>query len=104
MVGIENIRDQCLAMPGVTERLSWGQPAWFARTLMARVWDDGVLTVKSAEREALAAMAPDTFFWTGHHERSPLLVLIRLDTVDPEQLSELLADSYRLAGRHGRNR
>lgn len=37
----------CLALPGVTERLSWGRPAWFARTLMARMWDEGVLTVKT---------------------------------------------------------
>ena len=94
----DDVRRLCLAMPGVTERLSWGQPAWFARTLMARIWEDGVLTVKTDERDALAGTDPDTFFWTPHHERSPKLVLVRLDRVDTDELDELLQDSYRIAG------
>lgn len=94
----EDVRRSCLAMPGVTERRSWGQPAWFARTLMARIWDDGVLTVKSDERDALAATAPDIYYWTPHHERSPQLVLIRLEEVPGDELAELLQESYRLAG------
>jgi hypothetical protein len=85
-------------MPGVTERESWGQPAWFARTLMARIWEPGVVTVKTLERDALAGSDPDTFFWTPHHERSPQLVLVRLGSVDREELHELLAESYRIAG------
>jgi hypothetical protein len=94
----DSVRQQCLALPGVVERPSWGRPAWFARTLMARVWADGVLTVKTEEREALAGTDPDTFFWTPHHERSPSLVLVRLDRVSEEELAELLQESYRLAG------
>jgi hypothetical protein len=94
----EDVRGICLEMPGVSERPSWNQPAWFARTLMARMWDDGILTVKTAEREALAGTDPETYFWTPHHERSPLLVLVRLERVDQEELNELLMESYRLAG------
>lgn len=94
----DDVRRLCLAMPGVTERLSWQRPAWFVRTLMARMWDDGVLTVKSRERDVLAASDPETFFWTPHHERSPLLVLVRLDRVAGDELVELLGDSYLLAG------
>lgn len=85
-------------MPGVTERASWGQPAWFARTLMARIWEPGVVTVKTLEREALAGTAPETFFWTPHHDRSPQLVLARLESVSPDELVELLEESYRIAG------
>lgn len=85
-------------MPGVTERLSWGQPAWFARTLMARIWDEGVLTVKTEEREALAASDPETYFWTPHHERSPQLILVRMARIEPADLDELLRESYRIAG------
>jgi hypothetical protein len=97
-----DVRNLALAMPDVTERLSWGRPAWFARTLMARIWEPGVLTVKTEEREALAGTEPDTFFWTPHHERSPQLVLVRLDRIDAKLLAELLQDSYRLAGgEHG---
>jgi hypothetical protein len=93
----EDVRRMCLGMPGVTERLSWGQPAWFARTLMARLWEDGVLTVKTDERDVLAAAQPETYYWTPHHDRSPALVLVRLATVADDELSELLEDSYRLA-------
>ncbi len=94
----EDVRRICLALPGVTERISWNQPAWFAKTLMARIWEDGVLTVKTEEREALAGTDPATFFWTPHHDRSPQLVLVRLARIGSEELEELLADSYRLAG------
>lgn len=93
-----DVRRACLAMSGVTERLSWGQPAWFARTLMARMWEDDVVTVKTREREALAGTDPDTYFWTPHHERSPNLVLVRLDRVADDELGELLQESYRIAG------
>ena len=98
MATIEDVRRICLSMHGVTERQSWGQPAWFARTLMARMWEDGVLTLKTEERAALAASDPDTYFWTPHHEPSPQLVLVRLDRVADDELDELLQDSYRLAG------
>ena len=64
----------------------------------ARIWEDGVLTVKTEEREALAGTGPGTYFWTPHHERSPKLVLVRLDRIDVEELDELLQESYRLAG------
>jgi hypothetical protein len=94
----EDVRRVALALPGVVERVSWGQPAWFARTLMARMWDEGILTVKTEEREALAAGAPTTFFWTPHHERSPRLVLVRLDQVSTDELAELITESYRIAG------
>lgn len=87
-----------MAMPGVVERSSWQMPAWFARTLMARMWEAGVLTVKTSEREALVATDPETYFWTPHHERSPRLVLARLDRIDAGELRELLRESYRMAG------
>lgn len=97
----EDVRRACLALPGVTERSSWNQPAWFARTLMARIWEDGILTVKTEEREALAGTDPQTYFWTPHHQRSPQLVLIRLARVGTDELAELLEESYLLAGGRG---
>jgi hypothetical protein len=97
VVAVEHVRRVCLCLPGVSERASWGQPAWFARTQVARMWDDGVLTVKTTERDALAAEDPDTYFWTAHHDRSPMLVLVRLDRIDERTLRELLAESHRLA-------
>jgi hypothetical protein len=93
----DDVRRRCLALPGVTERPSWGQPAWFARTLMARMWKDGILTVKTEERDALAGTHPDIYFWTPHHARSPRLVLVHLDRVPDDELDELLEESYRIA-------
>ena len=101
MASEADVRRMCLALPGVSERSSWGQPAWFAKTLMARIWEDGVLTVKTDERDALAGTEPGTYFWTPHHERSPQLVLVRLDRIGTDELGELLADSFRLAGGRG---
>jgi len=94
----DDVRRVCLSLPGVVERASWGQPAWFSRTLMARVWEPGVLTVKTNERDALVGDDPATFFWTPHHERSPQLVLVRLQQVEPDELTELLQESYEIAG------
>jgi hypothetical protein len=97
-----DVRRICREFPGVDERPSWGRPAWFGRTLMARMWEAGVLTVKTEEREALAATEPETYFWTPHHERSPQLVLVRLGRIDDVELRELLEESYRLAGGPGK--
>jgi hypothetical protein len=99
MATVEDVRRLCLCLPAVSERLSWEQPAWFATTLMARMWEDGVVTVKTEERDALAASEPDTYYWTPHHDRSPALVLVRLDRVTDAALEELLHESYRLATR-----
>ncbi len=94
----DDVRRICLALPHVSERLSWGEAAWFARTLMARIWEPGVVTVKTRERDALAGTDPQTYFWTPHHERSPHLVLVRLERISTDLLSELLADSFAIAG------
>ena len=40
---------------------------------------------------------PETFFWTDHHERSPLLLLVRIGGVAPDELEELLVESHRIA-------
>jgi hypothetical protein len=55
--------------------------------------------VKTEERDALAASEPDTYYWTPHHDRSPALVLVRLDRVSDDELEELLRESFRLATR-----
>ena len=40
----DDVRKISLALPGVTERPSWGQPAWVARTLKARMRDSNEST------------------------------------------------------------
>lgn len=98
MVSEHDVRSTCLALPGTTERLSWSRPAWFASTLFARMWDDTVLTVKTGERDALLAGQPGAFFVHPHHERYPSLVLVRLGRIGGDELTELIEESYRIAG------
>lgn len=93
----EDVRRACLAFPHVSERLSWVRPAWFTSALMARMWDDDVLTVKTEERDVLAGSQPDTFFWTPHHDRSANVVLVRLEKIAADELDEILREAYRLA-------
>ncbi len=97
MVSEDDVRTACLALPGTSERLSWNRPAWFARTLFARMWDDTVLTVKTDERAALLATQPGVFLLHPHHERYASLVLVRLGRLDHDQLGELIQESYRIA-------
>lgn len=98
MVTEDDVRSVCLSLPGASERLSWNRPAWFARTLFARMWDDTVLTVKTTEREALLATQPGAFLIHPHHEQYDSLVLVRLGRVGQEELTELVEESYRIAG------
>ena len=97
MVSEDDVRSACLALPGTSERMSWNRPAWFARTLFARMWDDTVLTIKTEEREALLAAQPGAFFIHPHHEQYESLVLVRLGRIDREELTELIEESYRIA-------
>jgi hypothetical protein len=55
-----------------------------------------VVKVSPAERESLLQEDPATFFVTPHYQAYPG-VIIRLATVDPAQLRELLIDAWRLA-------
>jgi hypothetical protein len=76
---LERVRELCLALPEVTERLSHGSPAWFVRDKKTFVmfWDDhhgdGRLALWCAAppgmQEALVAGEPSHYFrppYVGH--------------------------------------
>jgi hypothetical protein len=93
-----DVRRLALALPEVTERLSYGTPAWFVgRALFARITDhDGALAVRVADEQdkhALIAQDPDVF-WTVPHYDGYAMVLVRLDAVTAAQLVELLRDAW----------
>ena len=95
-MNLEEARRSALALPEVTERQSWGQPAWFHRNLVARLWDDDRLTVRvedDGERLALVEQVPSLYSTTDHHAGSNL-VLIALGVVDAETLRAHLAESW----------
>ncbi|MBG6226102.1 hypothetical protein IWX63_002688 [Arthrobacter sp. CAN_A2] len=93
-----DVRALCLAFHDVVEKVSWRRPAWFARTMFARMYDEGTLSIRSAESRALIGSQPDTFlvhpYGRGDHDK----VLVVLSRIDRDELEELLTESYRLAG------
>lgn len=79
MTELERVREICLSLPEVTERLSHGSPAWFVRGKKAFVMyldnhhGDGRLAIWRAAppgmQEALVAGAPSQYFrppYVGH--------------------------------------
>jgi hypothetical protein len=85
-------------LPEVAEATSYGTPALKVRgRLVTRLSDDGefaVVKVDPAERAALVAGDPATFVVTPHYEAYPM-VLVRLATVDPGELAELVTEAWR---------
>jgi hypothetical protein len=98
MPTFEEVREFARTLPGIEEGTSYGTPAFRVRgRFLGRLHDDGerlVLKIDLAEREALLQMQPSTFTVTPHYEPYPL-VLIRLETVNPLELRELITEAWR---------
>jgi hypothetical protein len=98
MPTFDEVRQYARTLPGIEEGSSYGTPAFRVRgRFLGRLHDDGerlVLKIDLAEREALLQMQPSTFTVTPHYEPYPL-VLIRLETVDPLELRELITEAWR---------
>ena len=98
MVTFDTVRALALALPETAEGRSYGTPAFRVRgKLFARLREDGehlVVKVDFVERDALIAEEPATFAVTPHYQHAPM-VLVRLVTVDPDHLRELLVDAWR---------
>jgi hypothetical protein len=102
---IDRLRRLCLRLPGVTERLSHGEAAWFASgKLFATTADhhhDDRLSLWCAAplgaQQALVSAAPERFFrppYVGH--RGWLGVYLDVDAVDWEELAAVVEGAYRL--------
>ena len=86
--------------PGVEVTTSYGTPSMRIRKkFMCRLRTDPdalVLRVSDlGEREALLQGQPNTFFSTPHYDGHPY-VLARLESVDPEELAELVEEAWRI--------
>jgi hypothetical protein len=90
-----------LALPGAFEKASYeGQAAFRTKARIFAflahepkgllVWVDS-----KEERDALASSEPDKFFTSRHFAGQPA-VLIHLDAVDVDELTELITDSWLL--------
>ena len=98
MITADELRRVALALPEAEERETWGHPTFRVRDKMfAALSDDGRLASVKATREEQAALigaATETFgvpAYVGRHG----WVSIRLATVDPSELGELMVEAWR---------
>jgi hypothetical protein len=95
--GWADVREQGLALPGVVEEPSYGTPALkVAGKLLVRLKEDRetlALWVSYEERLALVHEQPDVFFVTPHYQNYPM-VLVRLASVDLDELRELVVEAW----------
>ena len=95
-------REIVMALPGVEDATMYGQHAYKVKgTFLTRVRgpgesDPGVAVVKVDffERDALMSMHPETFFVTAHYQNYKS-VLVRLDSIDRDLLTDLITESWR---------
>ena len=97
-MSVETVRQLALALPGVEETTSYRTHAFKVNgKLIARFHQDGeslVLKVEYAAREVLMGANPKTFYVTDHYRCWPWM-LVRLSSVDPDELRELLEEAWR---------
>lgn len=95
----DEVRELGLALPETEASTSYGTPALKVRGKgFARLRESGgvlVVKVDFEERLALLHAEPDTFFVTPHYQDYPC-VLVRLPSVDPVELHELLVEAWRM--------
>ena len=97
----DDVRRIALSLPETIEKPWFGTPGF-------RVKDKGFLRIRSeaegglvvfvadlGEKEALLASDPDVFFTTPHYDGYPT-VLVHLDKIDLDLLTELITDSWRV--------
>jgi hypothetical protein len=94
----DTVRQLALALPGVEEGTSYRTPAFKVNgKLLARFHQDGeslVVKVEYAAREVLMGANPKTFYITDHYRCWPW-ILVRISSVDPDELRALLEDAWR---------
>ncbi len=100
MITEDDVRRVALALPGTTEKPSYGTPGFRVKDrLFARLREDGELLVvwvaDLGEKQALLAADPAKFTTTPHYDGHPT-VLVRMAAIDVEELAEVLTDAWRV--------
>ena len=97
-VSADSARRMMLAFPGVEEGPCYGTAGFRVRgKFLARLRDDDtVLVVKCGddERDFRMRIDPHTFFITDHYRGYPT-VLVRLDSVRPDDLRDVFETAWR---------
>ena len=98
MASEDDVRAIALSLPETEERPSYGTPGFRVKDrLFARIREPGVLVVwcaDEAEKDFLIRAEPEKFFTIPHYDGHPS-VLVRLDAVERDELTELLTDAWR---------
>jgi hypothetical protein len=95
------VRQIALTFPGVDEHLAFGRPTLrVSKKFLACIAkiDPDTLCLKMPDhmqRDILLSAKPDVFYLTDHYADFGA-ILIRLPRVDPEELRDLIEDSWRL--------
>ncbi len=99
MTTIATVRRIALALPEVTEGLSFGTPSFHVRRkLVARLRDDGetlVVKVDLADRPRYLERWPDTFYLTEHYLKYSNM-LVYLTSINEDSLREVIEGAWRL--------
>lgn len=92
------VRQIALALPGVEEATSYGTTAFKVNgKLLARFHQDReslVVKVEYTAREVLMGAKPETFYITDHYRCWPY-VLVRISSVEADDLRSLIEDQWR---------
>lgn len=103
---LDKLRQLCMALPEVTERLSHGEPTWFVRGKKTFVMysdhhhDDRLgfcCAAPEGVQQLLVANEPELFYrpaYVGH--RGWLGVYLDAGPVDWERIAEIVEDAYRV--------
>jgi hypothetical protein len=93
-----DVRRLAKALPGAEESTSYGTPAFkVKKKLMVRLHQSGealVVMISMSDRELRMKVDPETFFITDHYLNYPAM-LVRMATVQEDDLRELLEEAWR---------
>lgn len=112
MATIDDVKRIALTFPEVTEKLAWGNTTWRVND-KTFVWDRplgkkdraelgdaapdgptmGVHAEDLSEKQALLESDPDVFFTITHFDKYAML-LVRLDAVDVDRLTQIIEDAW----------
>jgi len=97
-VTYETVREIARGLPGAVEGTSYRTPAFrVGKKLFVRLKEDGeslVVKIDFEQRKMRMRADPETFYITDHYLNYPAM-LVRLATVAPDDLRDLLQDAWR---------
>jgi hypothetical protein len=93
---LQFLRKTLLPLPGVTEKMLLEMPAFYVNNkIFTRIKEDGEnLVIGTLERDKWMEADPETYYITDHY-RNYDYMLVRLDRVQPDELTELLITAWR---------